>query len=575
MTAAMAEREPAGQARADVARADAVVIGAGVAGLYSLWKMRQIGLTAIGLEAGDDVGGTWYWNRYPGARFDSESYTYGYSFDDGLLAEWEWSEHFAAQPETLRYLQHVADRFDLRRLIRFGARVQQARWDESACEWLLSTDTGETFAGRWLITALGPLSAPLMPRIEGVDDFAGEAFHTALWPDQPVVFDDKRVGVIGSGATAVQLIPEIAATCGSLTVFQRTPNWCAPLNNSRISSAEQAVIGEQMSDILERCAGTYGGFIHDTIREKTTDATAEQRRAFWEELYGQRGFGIWFGNYRDVLVSPEANILLTSFIAEKIRERVHDPATAEMLIPTDHGFGQRRVPLESGYYEVYNQPNVRLVDIRRRPIQRITQARLLTAWAANAAGPGPRAAADGLGGPAADRVSGELHELDMLIFATGFDAITGAYDRIDIVGAGGVSLRDAWDPSPRTLLGVATPGFPNLFMVVGPQNVSTFCNMTRCIEQNVDWLAGLVAAAAEAGQTRVEATPSAAEEWVAHTRESVQRLLLSRTDSWFNGYNANLDDFEPRLIIYGGGLPMYRERCDEVAASGYPGFVLS
>ena len=563
-----------------------VVIGAGVAGLYALWKMRRIGLTAIGLEAGDDVGGTWYWNRYPGARFDSESYTYGYSFDSELLADWEWSEHFAAQPETLRYLRHVADRFELRPLIRFGVRVSEARWDEPSRTWTLTAESGETFSGRFVITAVGPLSAPLMPRIEGVDDFAGEAFHTALWPDDPVVFDDKRVGVIGTGATAVQLIPEIAAACGSLTVFQRTPNWCAPLNNGPISSAEQAALSEQMGDILARCASTYGGFVHDTIRLKTTDASDAERRAFWEKLYGERGFGIWFGNYRDVLVSPEANVLLTSFIAEKIRERVHDPATAELLIPVDHGFGQRRVPLESGYYEVYNQPNVRLVDIKRNPIQRITASGVLT---------GPGDAADAASGDsnganpgaidAAARAAeadhpGEHHGLDMLIYATGFDAITGAYDRIDFSGADRRSLADAWDPSPRTFLGVATPGFPNLFMVVGPQNVSTFCNMTRCIEQNVDWLADLIAAATAEGHSRVEATDDAADEWVAHARESVQRLLLSRTDSWFNGYNANRHDaeaeaFEPRLIIYGGGLPMYRERCDTVAAAGYPGFALS
>ena len=536
--------------------ADVIVIGAGVAGLYSLWKMADIGLTAIGLESGSDVGGTWYWNRYPGARFDSESYTYGYSFDSELLSEWEWSEHFAAQPETLSYLQHVADRFGLKERIRFGARVSVASWDESSCQWVLQTEAGELYRGRYLITALGPLSAPLMPLIDGTEDFAGEAFHTAQWPHEPVTFQDKSVGVIGTGATAVQLIPEISASCGSLSVFQRTPNWCAPLRNGPITSDYQAVLAETIDAVLERCSSTYGGFIHDSIRLKTTDVTDAQRRAFWERLYGERGFAIWFGNYRDVLVSPQANTLITEFIASKIRERVDDPATAELLIPKDHGFGQRRVPLETGYYEVFNRPNVRLIDLNSHPIERITATGVLTAGSHHGAG--------------------EHYELDMLIYATGFDAITGSYDRIHFEGIKGRTLRQAWDPSPRTFLGVATPGFPNLFMVVGPQNVSTFCNMTRCIEQNVDWLSALIADTEASCLCRIEATEEAAQEWVEHTRQSVQRLLLSRVDSWFNGYNANLgSDFEPRLVIYGGGLPAYREHCDDVAAAGYAGFVVS
>ena len=528
---------------------DAIVIGAGVSGLYQLHRLRQIGLDAVALETGSDVGGTWYWNRYPGARFDSESYTYSYSFDADLLDEWEWPEHFSAQPDTLRYLQHVADRFDLRRDIRFDTRVTAARWDEGATEWEVTTDDGTTTRARWLITAIGALSMPVLPAIEGRDDFDGPAFHTARWPRDGVELAGARVGVIGTGATGVQVIQEVAKVAGHLTVFQRTPNWCAPLHNSPITADEQARIRETQQQILEQCRQTYGGFVHDAVRVKSTEVTEEERLAFWEQLYAQPGFGIWFGNYRDVLVDPVANRWLSEFMAAKIAERVHDPVLADKLTPKDHGFGTRRVPMESGYYEVYNQPNVTLVDLNETPIVRITKAGVLT--------------------------TAIEHELDVLIYATGFDAVTGAFSAIDVRGVNGVALRDVWVDGPVTFLGLQVPGFPNLFTIVGPHNVSTFCNMPRCIEQNVDWITELIVHVLGQGGSRVEATEQAAKEWTTHVYQTVERLLLSKVDSWFHGSNANLPDKVRIPLIYAGGLPLYRERCEEIAARDYDGFLIT
>ncbi len=523
-----------------------MVIGAGVSGLYQLHRLREVGLSAIVVEAGSDVGGTWYWNRYPGARFDSESYTYTYSFSEELLEEWSWSEHFAAQPETLRYLGFVADKFDLRRDIRFDTRVSAATWDDDTMRWVVVAEDGFRVEARYLITAMGPLSAPVMPIIDGIDSFEGESFHTARWPHEAVSFEGKRVGVIGTGATGVQVIQEVAKTVGRLTVFQRSPNWCAPLNNGPITEEQQAEIKATQAEIFRRCNASYGGFIHDSIREKTVDVSDAQRHEFWEHRYREPGFGIWFGNYRDVLVSPEANQKLTDFIAGKIRDRVDNPTVAETLIPIDHGFGTRRVPMETGYYEVYNQSNVELVDVGDRPITRIT--------------------------PAGIETEAGHWDLDLIVFATGFDAVTGAFDRVDFRGTGEGTLKETWGDGPQTVLGVSTPGFPNMFTLVGPHNAATFCNMPRCIEQNVDWVTKFLVRSRERGDNGVEATHEAAEAWTVHVHETVERLLLSKVDSWFNGVNHNLTDHPPRVLLYGGGLPLYRERCDAESDADYPSF---
>src|SRR5262245_34576127 len=397
---------------------DVIVIGAGISGMYQLHRLRELGLRARVFEAGSGVGGTWYWNRYPGARFDSESWTYGYSFSDEILREWEWSEHFAAQPETLRYCNFVADKLDLRRDIEFNCRIGAAVYDEAANQWEVESEDGRRGRARLLITAIGPLSSPTMPTIPGVESFGGESYHTGRWPHEPVSFAGKRVAVIGTGATGVQATTEIAKTVGHLTVYQRTPNWCAPLWNSKIDAATQARIKATQAEIFARCRDSFGCFIHQADSRKAMEVSPEEREALYEKLYGEPGFGIWMGNFRDVLVDPDANATITEFMRRKIRARVKDPKIAQKLIPTNHGFGTRRVPLESGYYEVFNQDNVLLVDVRETPIERITPAGVKTGDA--------------------DR------SFDVIVYATGFDAITGAFDRIDIRGLGGRRLREKW-----------------------------------------------------------------------------------------------------------------------------------
>ena len=526
---------------------DVLVIGAGLSGMYQLHRLRELGLSVRVFEAGDDVGGTWYWNRYPGARFDSESWTYGYSFSKDLLREWTWSEHFAAQPETLRYCNFVADTLDLRRDIEFGSRITAAVYDDAANQWEIEIAGGRRARARMLITAIGPLSAPTMPTIDGVERFRGESYHTGSWPHHPVSFAGKRVAVIGTGATGVQAITEIAKTVGHLTVFQRTPNWCAPLHNSRIDAETQARIQATYPEIFATCRESFGCFIHQADRRNALDVSAEEREAFYEKLYGEPGFGIWMGNFRDILVDPEANGTITEFMRRKIRERVRDRKVAETLTPTNHGFGTRRVPLESGYYEVFNQANVRLVDLRATPIERIT--------------------------PAGIRTSESEHEFDMIIYATGFDAITGAFDRIDISGVGGRRLREKWADGPRTYLGLLIEGFPNLFTLVGPHNAATFCNIPRCIEQNVEWVTALVRHMRDRGHTRVESTAGAERAWTEHVHETGRRMLFTQVDSWMMGINSNVAGKDKRtFIVYAGGAPKYREKCDEIAASGYVGF---
>lgn len=528
---------------------DAIIIGAGISGMYQLYRLRELGLKVRVFEGGDDVGGTWYWNRYPGARFDSESYSYGYSFSDELLSEWEWQEHFSAQPETLRYLNYFADKFDLRKDIEFQIRITTATYDELNDYWQVGSN-GETLArARFLITAIGPISVLTMPDIEGLSDFQGEAFHTGEWPHQPVDFTGKRVGVIGTGATAVQLIPEVAKTCGHLSVFQRRPNYCTPLHNAPIDPESQRKIKASYPEIFEKCRKSYGNFIHNADSRCALDVSTEEREGFYEKLYSEPGFGIWMGNFRDVLVNQEANDTLSDFIIRKIRERVKDPDVAEKLIPKDHGFGTRRVPMETNYYEVYNQDNVLLVDIKEDPIERITTNGIKTRDAE--------------------------HELDIIIYATGFDAITGAFDKIEIRGTAGKTLKDKWIDGPRTYLGLQSAGFPNLLTLVGPHNAATFCNIPRCIEQNVEWVTDLIRYMRDNDYDRVEATTDAEDEWTQHVQETIERMLFSKVDSWFMGINKNLAHKQkPRYIIYAGGAPAYREKCEDVAANGYAGFNL-
>jgi cation diffusion facilitator CzcD-associated flavoprotein CzcO len=521
---------------------DAVVIGAGVSGLYQLQKLRELGLKARVFEAGTGVGGTWYWNRYPGARFDSESWTYGYSFSPELLEEWDWEEHFAAQPETERYLNHVADKFDLRRDIQFNSRVTAAHYQEDTRTWLLTLEDGRRYTTRFLVTATGILSAPTLPRIPGVESFQEQSCHTHYWPKTPVTFEGKRVAVIGTGATAIQAITEVAKTVGHLTVFQRTAQWAAPLHNGKITKDEMSRIRANYPEIFARCQETYGCFIHATDPRATLEVTPEEREAFWEKLYGEPGFGIWMGNFRDILIDRQANALISDFIARKIRQRVKDPVVAEKLVPKNHGFGTRRVPLESGYYEVYNQPNVELVDINQTPIERIT--------------------------PTGIKTSDREYEFDMIIYATGFDAVTGSYDRIDIQGIGGVRLREKWKEGPKTFLGILIDGFPNLLMVMGPH--AGLGNFPRAAEYSADWVTGLIRFAHERGLTRFEATAAGVADWTDHVIACSEGLLANEVDSWMTGINRNIEGKQVRRIMrYSGGHPKFRERCEAVVANGY------
>jgi cation diffusion facilitator CzcD-associated flavoprotein CzcO len=533
------------QAPADMAPVldyDAIIIGAGMSGLYQLHRLRELGLRVRVFEAGSGVGGTWYWNRYPGARFDSESYSYGYSFSPELLEEWNWSEHFAPQPETLRYLNHVADRFDLRRDIQFHSRVTAAHYQEKMRGWEVTLEDGSQYRARFLITALGPLSAPTLPRIDGLESFQGEAYHTSRWPHEPVSFEGKRVAVIGTGATGVQTIQEVAKAAGHLTVFQRTPNWCAPLHNRPITEAEQKRIKAGYPEMFKRCQETFACFLHTPDPRGTFEVTSEEREAFFEKLYAEPGFGIWQGNFRDILTDPAANAAISDFMARKIRQRVKDPKVAEKLIPKNHGFGTRRVPLETRYYEVYNQPNVLLVDLKETPIERIT--------------------------PKGIKTSDAEYEFDIIVYATGFDAITGSFDRIDIRGVDGLRLKDRWAKGPETFMGVLVEGFPNMCMLMGPH--TALGNIPRSIEYNVDWVTGLIRTMQERKLTHANPRPEAVAAWTDHVKAVGTGLLSNEVNSWFTGVNTNVEGKQTRIIArYSGSAPAYRAWCDKVAAEGY------
>ncbi len=529
---------------------DAIVIGTGMTGVYMLHRLLELGLDATALDTAEGPGGTWYWNRYPGARFDSESWSYGYSFSKEILDEWSWSEHFAAQPETLRYVEFVVDKLGLREHMQFGCKVESARWHEDEQRWHLVLEGGRRLSARFVFGALGVLSAATPPRIEGRDDFEGEAFHTYYWPkDHEVELEGRKVAVIGTGATGVQVIQTIAPVVGELVVFQRRPNWCAPLHNSPITDEEQAEIKSSWSEIFGRMAETHGSFVHGVIPKSYHETTREERLATWEENYAKPGFGVWFTNYPEVFFEAEPNREYSEFIADKIRGRVNDPETAEKLIPRDHGFGGQRVPLETHYYEAYNLPHVRLVDASATPIERITKTGIET--------------------------TEERFDFDVIIYATGFDSFTGAYDRIDIRGVDGLRLADKWKDGPVTYLGTHVSGFPNLFVLAGPQSASAASNFPPSIEACVDWATRFVAFAAERGVSRIEASEAAEAQWVADIETAYEGTMFAKAKSWFTGYNSNVDGHDKlRHVMFLAGAPAYRARLAEVAEHGYEGFEL-
>jgi len=527
---------------------DAIVIGAGMSGMYLLYRLRELGLHVRVLEAGTGVGGTWYWNRYPGARFDSESWSYGYSFSQELLDEWDWSEHFSGQVEIERYCKLVAEKFDLVRDIQFSAHVASAHYDDDGRFWAITLEDGSRYLARFMITAIGLLSAPTMPRFEGIEDFKGDWCHTGLWPKEGIDYEGKRVAVIGTGASGVQAIQEFAKTAGLLTVFQRRPNWCTPLHNGPIPKEEMDEIRSRYPEIFQLCRETAACFVHTIDPRGTFEVSEEERNAFWEERYAGKGFGIWQGNFRDMLTNREANRLMSEFVADKIRGRVKDPKMAEMLIPKDHGFGTRRVPQETHYYEVYNQPNVELVSMLETPVERITHTGI--------------------------RTSAQDYDFDVIIYATGFDAVTGSFDRIDIRGTGGERLKDKWAGGPKTFVGVMVDGFPNMFMIMGPH--AALGNNPRSIEYNCEWVRDLIGHMIGRGLTRAEARPESVAEWNAFVHEKAEGLLSNEIDSWMTGVNMNVKGKQTRTVVrYSGTAPDYRAKCDAVMANGYQGIDLT
>lgn len=493
-------------------RFDAIIIGAGMSGMCTLERLRRMGLSACVFESGDDVGGVWYWNRYPGARVDSEVYTYGFSFSDELVSGWNWEELFAAQPEISRYLGYVADRFDLRRHIRFATRVVAAAYESDQARWRVETDAGDQAYARFLIMAAGTLSAPQMPPYMGMEEFSGTSCHTAAWPAFGIELAGRRVGVIGTGSSGVQVIQTIAPEVEHLTVFQRTPTYCIPQRNRPLSDADRAQIREDWVHILHTCRNSYGGFIHTFDSRPGLAVSAAEREAKFEELYRKPGFAFWFGNFADLMMNFEVNAHAGDFLRRKIAARVRDPETARKLLP-DHPFGAKRVPLESGYYEVFNRSNVSLVDLRETPIERITPAGIVT--------------------------TAKEHPLDVIIYATGFDAGTGSLNRIDIRGVDGEALAEKWQDGPKTFLGLLVSGFPNLFIVNGPHNAAALCNAGRCIEQNVDWIGRCIDRMRSQGAVRVMPSPAAEEAWTQHVYDVAEAsVLAAMKNSWFFGANT-------------------------------------
>jgi cation diffusion facilitator CzcD-associated flavoprotein CzcO len=529
-------------------RHDIVIIGAGFSGLYMLHHARDVlGLDAVVFEAGAGVGGTWYWNRYPGARCDSESYYYSYSFSEELEQEWEWTSKYPEQPEILRYLDHVADRFDLRRDIRLETRVDGAAFDEATERWIVRTDNGEEVSAQFLVSAVGCLSAANVPDIPGLDRFAGEWYHTGRWPHEGVDFTGKRVGLIGTGSTGIQATPVIAAEAAHLTVFQRTPNYTVPAHNAPLDAERAAEIKATYPAIREHARSSYGGFPFDPSHHSALEVSAEERRDTYEQLSAEGGFKFLFGSFYDLLINDEANKTASEFIRGKIREIVRDPEVAEILAPTDHPYGSKRPPIDTGYFETFNRDNVSLVDLRVAPIEEITERGIRTAL-------------------------GE-HELDVIVFATGFDAMTGALLKMDILGRDDLSLRDKWADGPRSYLGLQVAGFPNLFTITGPGSPSVLSNMPVSIEQHVDWISDCITHLRDTSATTIEATADAEAAWVDHVAEIADLTLFSKANSWYLG--ANIPGKTRVFMPYVGGVANYRQRCDEVVASGCEGFAIS
>jgi cyclohexanone monooxygenase len=522
---------------------DTVIVGAGFSGMYALHLMRQRGMSAVVFEAGDSVGGTWYWNRYPGARCDVESINYQYGFSDELQRNWNWTERYPTQPEIMRYMEYVAGELDLKRDIRFETRVKSATYNETTRRWTVTTDRGDVVTCQYCIMATGCLSAAQVPNFEGLDSFAGKWYHTGQWPHEGVDFTGKRVAVIGTGSSGVQAIPVIAEQAADLTVFQRTPNYSLPAFNRPLKPGEHEAAKESFMAERAKAKYTPAGINYPYNPKSGLEVSRDELYAELEERWFEGGFA-FLGAYNDIVVSPEVNAVVADFVRNKIAGVVKDPETAALLTPTDHPFGTKRLCLDTNYFDTFNQPHVHLVSVRDNPIERITPKGIIA--------------------------GGKEYEFDAIVFATGFDAMTGALSKIDITGRGGRTLRDKWSAGPKVYLGLVSSGFPNLFTVTGPGSPSVLTSVIVAIEQHVEWIMDCIDFMKERGFETIDSEKGAEEGWVAHVNEVANMTLMMQANSWYLGANV---PGKPRIFMpYVGGLDVYRRKCEEIAANGYEGF---
>jgi cation diffusion facilitator CzcD-associated flavoprotein CzcO len=530
---------------------DAVVIGAGFSGIHMLKSLRdKLGLKARVFEAGETVGGTWYWNRYPGARCDSDSYIYCFTWDKQLLQEWEWSERYPEQDEILRYLEHVAKRHDLKRDMQFNTRVTSGEFDEETNLWTVHTDKGEPVTARYLITAVGTLSTTNLPQFKGLDSFKGKWYHTSRFPHSGVDFTGKRVAVVGTGATAVQAIPEIAQQAKQLTVFQRTANYCVPARNGKVDPEVTKARKADYDGVVKRTRESFFGQEHYFIPKSVLETTPEEREREFDKRWDAGGFAFWLANYQDMFFSQEANDVIADYLKRKIRNTVKDPAVAEKLIPKGYAYGTKRQPLDTNYFETFNKDNVLLVDAKTDgAIEEITE--------------------NGI------RAGDKEYPFDIIVFATGFDAMTGPLKALNLKGRGGRTLDEEWRDGPHTYLGISVVGFPNLFTITGPQSPSVLTNMPVAIEQHVEWVTECIDSMRKTGRTVIEAKPEAQDQWGAHVNEVVSATLMTKANSWY--MSANIVGKPRAFLPYLGpeGVGGYRRQCDEIAAKGYEGFELA
>lgn len=544
MTSATENRSPSSAPEA-VLEFDAVVLGAGVAGLYQLHQLREQGLRVRAYEAGGDVGGTWYWNRYPGSRFDSEAYIYQYLFSEELYKDWSWSEKFPGQQEIERWMHYVADRLDLRRDIQLATTITSAHFDEDRGRWTIRTDRGDTIDTQFFVTCGGMLSAPMAKLFDGQDGFRGPVFHTSRWPQEGVELAGKRVGVIGIGATGIQVIQTIAAEVAHLTVFARTPQYVLPMKNPTYSGADQDSYKSRFEDLRATIPHTFTGFEYD-FEQTWAECTPQQRHEILEETYEDGSLKLWLASFGEIFSDEEVSEAVSEFVRSKMRARLKDQRLIDILVPSDYGFGTHRVPLERGYLEVYHRENVELVGVRDNPIVRIRP--------------------EGI-----ELADGTVHELDVIIMATGFDAGTGALTRIDVRGRGGRSLAEDWGRDIRTTMGLMVEGYPNMLTTAVPLAPSAaLCNMTTCLQQQTEWISKAIRTLREQEKSVIEPTKQGEDAWVSHHEEVANNTLVPKTNSWYLG--SNVPGKPRRLLSYIGGVGLYRQKCDEEAAAGYPAF---